>query len=77
MTQRNNNEFFKDASILALSILLAVMLVRSDALTHVLTATQGITFLSSFIAGFFFTSVFTTAPAAGALIEIFRLNGIM
>lgn len=76
MTRPNHNQFFKDAGILALSILVAAMLVRSDVLAQALTATQGVAFLSSVIAGFFFVSIFTTAPATGALIEIFQANSL-
>jgi hypothetical protein len=77
MAQRNNNEFFKDVGILTLSIVLMIIIVRNNVFAYILTATQGITFLSSFIAGIFFTSVFTAAPAAGALIEIFQNSSLV
>lgn len=60
----------QDVAIIALSILLALVLVRSDALVQLLTATVELEFIGSFVAGLFFTSVFTTAPAIVTLGEI-------
>ncbi|MCI0558491.1 MAG: hypothetical protein MN733_08355 [Nitrososphaera sp.] len=77
MTKFTNNEFFKDIGILVLSILVAIVLVQTRVLAQILTATQGITFLSSFVAGIFFTSIFTTAPAIAALIEIAQTSSLV
>ncbi len=55
--------------LLVVSILAAVVLLRVDFIPA-LVALSGDTFISSFIAGIFFTSVLTTAPAIIALGEI-------
>ncbi|OGH69136.1 MAG: hypothetical protein A2754_02540 [Candidatus Magasanikbacteria bacterium RIFCSPHIGHO2_01_FULL_47_8] len=65
---------FQDAVIVVASILVAIFLVRTDALINLLTSTQELKFLGSFVAGIFFTSVFTTAPAIVTLGEIARVN---
>ena len=66
----------QDGLIIVLSILLAVVLAKTDSVERLLTATEGAMLLGSFIAGLFFTSVFTTAPAIIALGEIARDNPI-
>ncbi|PIR83902.1 hypothetical protein COU18_00600 [Candidatus Kaiserbacteria bacterium CG10_big_fil_rev_8_21_14_0_10_51_14] len=65
-----SNGFLRDIGIIAISVLVAVILVKSGILLHVINSVNGFGFLSSFIAGVFFTSVFTTAPAIAALGEI-------
>lgn len=57
----------RDFTIFVLSILLAVLLAQTGFFTKFLTATQGVRFLGSFIAGIFFTSFLTVAPATVAL----------
>lgn len=73
---RNNDFLVRDLAIIAISIFVAVILARTDALVNILTATQERELLGSFIAGMFFTSVFTTAPAIVALGEIAQANSI-
>lgn len=76
-TRRRNNDFLvRDLAIIAISIFVAVILARTDALVNILIATQERELLGSFIAGMFFTSVFTTAPAIVALGEIAYANSI-
>jgi hypothetical protein len=53
------------------------VLVQSSALEHILAATQGISFLESFMAGLFFTSAFTTIPAIAILGEIARDGNVI
>jgi hypothetical protein len=60
----------QDLGIVALSVAVAVLLIKTNALGNILASTQGIKFLGSFVAGLFFTSIFTTAPAIVALGEI-------
>lgn len=71
-----NNFIMQDISIIALSILIAIILVRTDALVRILTTTQELEFIGSFITGLFFTSVFTTAPSIVTLGEIAQVNTI-
>lgn len=63
--------------IIAVSVFAAVVLVKTEALATILTSTLGLEFLGSFIAGLFFTSIFTTAPAIVTLGEMARINSIV
>ncbi|MEK7107132.1 MAG: hypothetical protein AAB899_03005 [Patescibacteria group bacterium] len=75
--QRNSNFLLRDTAIITLSVFAAVILVKTEVLVNILTATQEWELLGSFIAGMFFTSVFTTAPAIVALGEIARANSVL
>ncbi len=71
MTKATKNNFFEhDLSIVALSILVAVILIKANILSDILASTSSYRFVSSFVAGMFFTSVFTTAPAIVTLGEL-------
>lgn len=72
-----NSFFFHDVLIIALSIGAAVLMLQTNVLVTLLTSTKEMEFLGSFIAGLFFTSVFTTAPAMVALGEIAHANSIL
>lgn len=72
-----NNFLLQDVAIIVFSVVIAVILVKTDVLIKILTSTQELKFLGSFIAGMFFTSVFTTAPAIVTLGEIARSNSII
>lgn len=74
---RKNNFLLQDMAIIVLSIIIAVILVKTKVLIKILTSTQELELLGSFIAGMFFTSVFTTAPAIVTLGEIARANSIL
>ncbi|MEK7128218.1 MAG: hypothetical protein AAB933_01475 [Patescibacteria group bacterium] len=67
----------KDIAIIVLSIVVAVILVKTDALIKILTSTKELELLGSFIAGAFFTSIFTTAPAIVTLGEIAQANSLV
>lgn len=69
-TYRANVFLWHDVLIIIASIMLAAIFVQTDILTEILTSTKEFQFLGSFIAGLFFTSIFTTAPAIAALGEI-------
>ncbi len=78
MASVNKKSFFlHDLSIIALSVLIAVILVKADILSSILDSTSSFKFLGSFIAGMFFTSVFTTAPAIATLGEIAKHDSIL
>jgi len=70
------NNLTRDLGIIALSIVVAVILVKTGALKSALTSTQELKFLGSFIAGIFFVSIFTVAPATVVLAEIVQTNAI-
>ena len=69
---KNNLEI--DLVIIIISIFVAVVLVKTGIIRNLLTSFQGLEFIESFIAGLFFTSIFTTAPAIVALGEIAQLS---
>ncbi len=76
--QTNNNTFIlKDLSIIAVSIFFAVFLANTNFLVNVLSTTKELELIGSLIAGMFFTSIFTTAPAIATLGEIAQHNSIL
>ncbi len=72
----NENHILQDIALVALSVLVAVLLVRTDVLANFLASTGQFEILGAFIAGMFFTSIFTTAPSIAALGEISLMQGI-
>lgn len=77
MKPNNNNHFLlEDLAIIVLSIIIAIILIKTHVLTSILTSTKEIKLFGSFIAGSFFTSAFTTAPAIVTLGEIAQVNSI-
>lgn len=73
----NQHDLMRDFAIIALSVLIAVILAVTDILTKILASAQEFKFLGSFIAGMFFTSVFTIAPSVVALGKIAQANSIL
>lgn len=73
---KNTNGLLVDFVIIALSVVIAVVLVKTHVLITILTSTKELEFLGSFIAGMFFTSAFTTAPAIVTLGEIARVDSL-
>lgn len=74
---RANGFLLHDALIIIASVYIAVMLVKTGTLAGILVSALGFEFLGSFIAGLFFTSIFTTAPAIVTLGELARINSIV
>ena len=66
----------RDLGIIILSIVIAIILVKTGAFKSLLTSTQELRFIGSFVAGIFFVSVFTAAPATVVLAEIAQSNSI-
>ena len=60
----------RDIAIIALSVALAVVLGRTGVLKSALTASTELDLLGSFLAGLFFVSVFTAAPASVVPFEL-------
>ncbi|MCC6934218.1 MAG: hypothetical protein IT406_00780 [Candidatus Yanofskybacteria bacterium] len=77
MAKRQAVSVVRDFATIALSILVAILLVRTHALADILTATKQIEVIGSFVAGIFFTSVFTVAPAVVVLGELARSNSLI
>jgi hypothetical protein len=70
MSATKKGSFAKDIALIIMSIVIAILFVKTSSLDIFLAATAERSILSSFIAGIFFTSIFTTAPAIVALVEI-------
>jgi hypothetical protein len=66
----------RDLGVVALSIVIAIILAKTGALAGILTSTQEWTVLGSLIAGIFFVSIFTAAPAGVVLFEMAATNSI-
>ncbi|OGM98143.1 MAG: hypothetical protein A2735_00345 [Candidatus Yanofskybacteria bacterium RIFCSPHIGHO2_01_FULL_41_21] len=77
MDDHKKNFLLQDFAIIVLSVLVAVTLVRTEVLVKLLTSTKELEILGSFIAGMFFTSIFTTAPAIITLGEIANANSVL
>lgn len=75
--KRKNNSLAKDLIIIVFSIALAAILVKTGTLNFLLISTREIEFLGSFIAGIFFTSVFSVAPATVVLAEIAKSTSVL
>lgn len=75
--QKQKIYLFRDAGIVLLSIIIAVILYKTKILEGVLTSTKEIELIGSFIAGMFFTSIFTSALATVALAEIAQANSVV
>ena len=67
----------RDLAIVMFSVFLATYIIHFDLVQKALIATKSSEILSSFIAGIFFTSVFTTVPAIVVLGEIAAKNSIL
>ncbi|OHA33175.1 MAG: hypothetical protein A2928_03100 [Candidatus Taylorbacteria bacterium RIFCSPLOWO2_01_FULL_45_15b] len=65
-----NGRLKRDLFWVGVSIVFAIFLIKLGVLEEFLAATSGVKILASFIAGIFFTSVFTIAPASIALAEL-------
>lgn len=74
---RKRNHIVIDLVAIGISIAIAIGIIQTGVLHTLLTSTVESRLLGSFIAGFFFTSVFTTAPAIVALGEISTSNHII
>ncbi len=74
--QGEKNNIIRDFLFLVLSIMIAVILVKTGVLTSLLTSTQELRLIGSLIAGIFFVSLFTVAPASVALFEIAATHSI-
>ncbi len=67
----------RDIFIIAVSIALAIRIVTTGILSSILDSASGFFLIESFVAGMFFTSIFTTAPAAVALGHIAQGNSVI
>ncbi len=82
MTHRMNKFYYlrhlsRDFAFVLLSIVVAFVLYKTGVITKFLDVTDFFTPLSAFIAGMFFTFVFTVAPAGVALVNINQSESIL
>ena len=66
-----------DLFVIIFSVVIAVIFAKTDIVAHVLASTKGLELVSSFIAGIFFVSMFTVAPATVVLGELAQANGVL
>jgi len=66
----------RDLGVVVLSIIIAIILAKTGVLAGILTSTQKWELLGSLVAGIFFVSIFTAAPAGVVLFEIAAANSI-
>ena len=75
---RSNRIFlFEDTGISVLSVLVAIVLPKTNVLISIISATREMELIGTFIAGMFFTSIFTTAPAIATLGELAQQNSVI
>ncbi len=68
--RKNGYAFVWDIVIIAIGIILAFVLSKIGAIDAMVSGLRDYSILASFIAGLFFTSAFTLAPASIALVNI-------
>ena len=74
MQKRSRNELIVDLFVIVLSVIIAVLIAKSNVIMDILAASEELEYISIFIAGVFFTSAFTVAPATVALSQIVQVN---
>lgn len=75
-TQNERNNIMRDLGVVVLSIVIAIILAKTGALAGILTSTQEWGLFGSLVAGIFFVSIFTAAPAGVVLFEIAAVHSI-
>lgn len=77
-SEANNDQarLIKDGLLLLFSILLAIFIVKTDIVHALVGYLHELEYLVSFLAGIFFTSVFTTAPSIVILGELAQENSL-
>lgn len=74
MKQHTRKDLSQDIGIIALSIIVAIVLVQTGIVIKMLSLSNQSEFLGSFFVGLFFTSIFTTAPAIVTLGEMAQVH---
>jgi uncharacterized membrane protein YdjX (TVP38/TMEM64 family) len=70
MEKRKQRRLWRDLFIVMVSVVAAWLIVESRVLDRFILSADGFQILNSFVAGLFFTSAFTTAPAIIVLAKI-------
>ncbi|MDP1706242.1 MAG: hypothetical protein Q8L36_00215 [bacterium] len=76
MTKQEKRDLFQDLAIIFFSVIFALILIKTDILISVLESSQKLEWLGSLIAGMFFTSILTTAPAIVTLGQMAQTNSL-
>lgn len=74
--RNEHHHIMRDLAIISASVIFAIYLGRSEAFEIFLWQINSAGILGIFLAGFFFTSVFTTAPAIVALAELSQIQPV-
>lgn len=77
MAKNHRYNLFRDLAIIAIGIVVAIILVRSGLIDEILAKASGFGFLTGFIAGFFFTSVFTVSLSTVVLGNLMLSTSIL
>ncbi len=77
MNKSTRSYLVQDLMIIIMSIFLAVVLVQTQILANIISTTTEYGLLGSFVAGIFFTSIFTTAPSIVALGELSQMQSVI
>lgn len=77
MKSRNNKYLLQDFVIIFISIIVMIFLIKTQILVTFLNSAKDFKVFSSFFAGLFFTSIFTTGPAIVALGEIAKISSVL
>lgn len=67
----------RDLLLILASIVFAVLLVQTGGAERFVTLFEGVRYLDNFVAGMFFTSLFTTAPAIAILGELAQQQSVL
>jgi len=67
----------KDLIIIILSVLAAIVIVKTGIVENFLASVSGFKYIASFLAGIFFVSLFTVAPATVVLAEIAQSASVL
>jgi uncharacterized membrane protein YdjX (TVP38/TMEM64 family) len=70
MQTKTKGRIITDTAMILLSIIVAFLLMKSGLIDDLLELTKNYYLLDAFIAGLFFTSAFTTAPAIAVLAKL-------
>lgn len=77
MKRKNVPHWKRDSALVLLSIIASAALVQWNLLDAFIVASYDYLILASFISGFFFTSLFTIAPASVALAELAQVMPVV
>ena len=73
----HRHDLMRDLSLIALSIISAILLVKTGVLDELLSVSREWRFLGSFIAGIFWVSAHAAVPATVTLAKITQANSIL